>query len=144
MKTLFLIAATVFLSTGLNVRAADGSAIFSKECSKCHGADGKGDTKMGKKLKIKDLTVEVGKLSDDKIASAVKDGVKEGDKLRMKPIKGLSDEDVQAVIKFVKTLKKQLQPSWLPAERIAGACFSRWANRACMQHRNIQPESCDE
>jgi mono/diheme cytochrome c family protein len=106
MKTLFLITAAAFLSAGLNASAADGSAIYTKECAKCHGADGKGDTKMGKKLKIKDLTAEVGKLSDAQITASVKDGVKEGDKMRMKPIKGLSDADIQAVVKFVKTLKK--------------------------------------
>lgn len=106
MKALILVSAAAFLSMGLNAHAADGSAIFTKECAKCHGPDGKGDTKMGKKLKIKDLTVEVAKLSDEKMASAVKDGVKEGDKMRMKPIKGLSDADIQAVVTFIKTLKK--------------------------------------
>lgn len=105
MKTLCLITATAFASACLNASAADGGAIYTKECAKCHGADGKGDTKMGKKLKIKDLTVEVVKLSDARIAASIKEGVKEGDKVRMKPIKGLSDADVEAVVKFVKTLK---------------------------------------
>jgi mono/diheme cytochrome c family protein len=106
MKTLFLITAVAFFSAGLNATAADGSEIYKKECAKCHGADGKGDTTMGKKLKIKDLTAEVGKLSDAQIAASIKEGVKEGDKVRMKPIKALSDADVQEVTKFVKTLKK--------------------------------------
>jgi cytochrome c553 len=61
---------------------------------------------MGKKLKIKDLSADAGKLTDAQIQAAVKDGIKDGDKLRMKPIKGLSDADVQDVAKFVKTLKK--------------------------------------
>jgi mono/diheme cytochrome c family protein len=106
MKTLLLVTAAAFLSAGLNASAADGAAIYAKECAKCHGADGKGDTKMGKKLKIKDLTVEVAKLSDAKIAASITDGVKEGGKVRMKPIKGQSDADIQAVVKFVKSLKK--------------------------------------
>lgn len=105
MKTLMLIAVSAFVAAASNASAADGSALFSKQCAKCHGADGKGDTKMGKKLKIKDLTVEVGKLSDARIAASIKEGVKENGKLRMKPIKGLSDADVDAVVKFVKTLK---------------------------------------
>ena len=40
MKTLYLIAAATFLSAGLNASAADGGAIYTKECAKCHGADG--------------------------------------------------------------------------------------------------------
>lgn len=106
MKTLFLITAASFLLTGLDATAADGGAIYTKQCAKCHGADGKGDTKVGKKLKVKDLTVEVGKLSDARIAASITEGVMEGDKKRMKPIKGLSDADIQAVVKFVKSLKK--------------------------------------
>jgi mono/diheme cytochrome c family protein len=106
MKILLLITAAAFISAGPNARAADGAAIFTKECAKCHGADGKGDTKMGKKLNIKDLSAEVGKLSDAQIAKAINEGIQEGDKVRMKPIKGLSEADVQEVTKFVKTLKK--------------------------------------
>ena len=106
MKTLFLIASAAFLSAGHNASAADGVAIYTKECTKCHGADGKGDTAMGKKLKIKDLSADAGKLTDAQIQASVKEGIKDGDKLRMKPIKSLSDADVQEVAKFVKTLKK--------------------------------------
>ena len=36
--------------------AADAKTTWADKCVKCHGADGKGDTKMGKKLEIKDYT----------------------------------------------------------------------------------------
>ena len=36
--------------------AADVKENWEKVCAKCHGPDGKGDTKMGQKLAIKDLT----------------------------------------------------------------------------------------
>jgi len=106
MKTLIPVIVATALTIGSNAKAADGAAIYSKECAKCHGADGKGDTKMGKKLKIKDLTVEVAKLSDERIAASIKEGVNEGDKVRMKPIKGLGDADIAAVVAYVKGLKK--------------------------------------
>lgn len=106
MKNLFLIITAVgFVSTGLNASAADGGAIYTKHCANCHGADGKGDTKMGKKLKIKDLAAEQSKISDANIVKSIKDGIMDGDKVRMKPIKDLTDDEIQAVVKFVRTLK---------------------------------------
>lgn len=106
MKTLFPITAAAFLAMGLNANAADGAAIYIKECAKCHGADGKGDTKMGKKLSIKDLTVELAKLSDEQIAKSITEGVMEGAKQRMKPVKTVAAADVDAVVKYVRSLKK--------------------------------------
>ncbi|MEI6653213.1 MAG: cytochrome c [Verrucomicrobiota bacterium] len=103
-KLLQLTAATVFAVT-FNANAEDGSAIYGKECAKCHGADGKGDTAMGKKLKIKDLTVEATKLGEAKIEATIKGGVKDGDKTRMKAFADMSEADVKAVAKHVLTLK---------------------------------------
>ena len=105
MTKLSLIAAAICLSLSLNASAEDGSAIFAKECAKCHGVDGKGDTPMGKKLKIKDLSVEAAKLGEAKIAATIKEGVKEGDKTRMKAFADLSEADLKALAKHVLTLK---------------------------------------
>jgi mono/diheme cytochrome c family protein len=103
VKKLCLMTASTFVCVTLSANAADGAAGFAKDCAKCHGADGKGDTPMGKKLKCKDLTAE--KLSDAQIEKSIKEGVKDGDKVRMKAFKDLSDADVQALVKFVHTLK---------------------------------------
>ena len=102
---LLLISAAAFIAAGLNASAADGSAVFAKDCAKCHGAAGKGDTPMGKKLNIKELGVEQAKLSDAEITKIIKEGLTADGKLRMKPIKDVSDEEIQAVIKHVRTLK---------------------------------------
>jgi cytochrome c553 len=95
--------------TALSAFAADAAANWSEQCAKCHGDDGKGQTKMGKKLGIADLTdakVQAN-FTDDQAVKAVKEGVKDKDgKLSMKPIEGLSDGDIKALVTHVRGLKK--------------------------------------
>ena len=88
--------------------AAEVKENWEKNCAKCHGPDGKGDTKMGKKLDIKDLTdTKVqGSLKDEEMLKAIKEGVKDGDKTRMKAAEGLNDEEMKALVAYVRTLKK--------------------------------------
>ena len=51
-----LAALTVCAALTSTALAADAAANWENQCAKCHGPDGKGDTKMGKKLAIADLT----------------------------------------------------------------------------------------
>jgi cytochrome c553 len=105
--SLFLLAAA--LACGSRALAADAATNWTDQCAKCHGADGKGETKMGKKLGIRDLSdakVQAG-FEDAAIIKAVKEGIKDKDgKVTMKPIEGLSDADITALIPVVRGLKK--------------------------------------
>jgi len=89
--------------------AADAKALYEKECSKCHGPDGKGDTKMGKKLGAKDYTdakVQAD-LTDANAIKATKDGLKDKEgKILMKPAEGLSDDDVKGLVAYMRAFKK--------------------------------------
>lgn len=93
----------------LSAKAADGKAIYEKHCAMCHGKDGKGDTKMGQRLGVKDYTdpkVQAD-LTDEAAFKAVKEGFKDKDgKTLMRPANGLSDEDIKAVIAYLRTFKK--------------------------------------
>ena len=88
--------------------AADVKENWAKSCAKCHGPDGKGDTKMGKKLEIKDFTDAKyqASLKDEDMLKAIKEGVKDGEKVRMKPAEGLSDEEMKALVTYVRAFKK--------------------------------------
>lgn len=89
--------------------AADAAGNWTEHCAKCHGATGKGDTKMGKKLGIRDLTDAAvqSKFTDDAAIKAMKEGVKDKDgKQSMKPVEGLSDGDMKALVGYVRSLKK--------------------------------------
>jgi cytochrome c553 len=92
----------------MSVSAADVKENWEKSCAKCHGPDGKGDTKMGKKLEVKDFTdakVQAD-MKDDAMLKAIKEGVKDGDKTRMKAVEGLSDEEMKALVDYVRKFKK--------------------------------------
>lgn len=108
MKNRILIAVVALLGTAVSLTAADAAANWDQHCAKCHGADGKGQTKMGKKLKIRDYTDAAvqATFTDAEIVTALKDGVKDANgKLQMKPIEGVSDEEIQAIVKYVRALK---------------------------------------
>ena len=108
MKTSLLIAAAFVALTITSVSAADAKENWDKACTKCHGPAGKGDTKMGKKLGIKDLSdakVQAG-FTDEKAFKIIKEGLKDGDKTLMKPAEGLSDADIKALVALTRSFKK--------------------------------------
>jgi cytochrome c553 len=88
--------------------AAEPKDIWQKTCAKCHGADGKGGTKIGKVLGIKDFTdVQYqSSLKEDTMLKAIKDGIKDGDKIKMKPAEGLSDEEMKSMVTYVRAFRK--------------------------------------
>jgi len=86
---------------------ADGKALYEKDCAKCHGPDGKGATKMGKKMEAKDYSNAKNweGLTDAKAIKAVKEGFKKDGKVIMKPTE-VTDEEAKAIMEYMKTLKK--------------------------------------
>ena len=88
---------------------ADNVANWKEHCAKCHGDDGKGDTKMGKKLSIADLSDAAvqAKFTDADALKAMKEGIKDkAGKVAMKPVEGLSADEMQALVGYVRGLKK--------------------------------------
>jgi mono/diheme cytochrome c family protein len=85
-------------------------ANWENHCSSCHGPDGKGNTKNGRRLNIKDLTNAEFQASftDDRAFKSVKEGLKDKNgKTLMKPIEGVSDEEIAALVAYVRTLVKK-------------------------------------
>jgi cytochrome c6 len=80
-----------------------GGDTFKAKCAACHGPTGAGDTTMGKNLKLRDLgSADVQKQTDDELVAIITAG-----KGKM-PAYGtkLSKDQVGAVVKFIRTLKK--------------------------------------
>ncbi len=109
MKRLLLVLAAALAAGALSAAATDGKALYEKSCKKCHGADGKGQTTMGKRYGAKDYTSAKvqDELKDEDAIKAVKQGFKDkSGKEVMKPAEDMSDEDAKAVIAYLRTFKK--------------------------------------
>lgn len=77
-------------------------ATFKTKCAACHGADGKGETVMGKKLGAHNLgSPDVQTQTDAQLAAIVTKGQNKmpayGEKI--------SADEIQALVKYIRSLK---------------------------------------
>jgi cytochrome c553 len=109
MKKLLILGLAMVAMGAWSARAGDAKAAYEEGCAKCHGADGKGQGKMGQKLGCKDYTdakVQTD-LTDANATKAIKDGFKDKeDKVVMKPAEGLSDDDIKGLVAYMRAFKK--------------------------------------
>jgi len=107
-----LIALSLLCATvgGLSLQAADTKENWAKHCTKCHGEDGKGQTTMGKKLKVADYTdpkVQA-KFTDEEMFKVTKEGKKEGSKTLMKGYSDvLSDQEIKDLVAYIRAMAKK-------------------------------------
>ena len=106
MRLPIYLAIASMMSVTAPIRAAkgaDGGEIFQQMCIGCHGPDGHANTDMGKKVMAADLTSpDVQQLSDSQLAKVVKNGQKKMPSFADK----LSDDDIKAVIVYVRQFGK--------------------------------------
>ena len=95
------------LATGVAFAAA-AAENWDNNCASCHGADGKGQTKTGKKLKLRNYTdakVQAG-LKDDAMCKAVTDGIKVDGKEKMKAFKEeISADEIKDLVAHIRKFK---------------------------------------
>ena len=99
------VAAAVLLATvaAVPAMAQDGGAIYKTKCAMCHGADGTGNTPVGKSMKVRSFkSDEDVKASDAALIKDTKDGVG-----KMPAYAGkLTDAQIQDVVAYIRTLQK--------------------------------------
>jgi len=115
MKTKITYVPTLLVAAGLLAAlagrslAADVKENWEKHCQKCHGADGKGQTKMGRQSGVKDYTdpkVQE-ELKDENAVKIIKEGIVEKGKKRMDPYGDkLTDDEIKALIAHIRAFKK--------------------------------------
>ena len=99
-----LIIVTVVAATSLP--AADLKTNWETHCLKCHGADGKGNTRMGRQSGVKDYTdpkVQA-EMKDDKALKIVKEGIVEKGKKKMDPYADkLNEQEMKELIAHMRS-----------------------------------------
>ena len=113
MKSQTLAKATVVaaLFTGALCRAAaadDASQPWNMNCAACHGKDGKGQTMMGRRLQMKDLTdPQVQASFTDAIAAkTIKEGVTDNGTEKMKAFGDkFTDDQIKDLVALVRSFK---------------------------------------
>ena len=101
-------AAVAALAAAGAAFAATAADNYDTHCAKCHGPDGKGQTKMGKKLEVRDMTTEAYKKQFDeaKAVKVLKEGIKkDGKEVKKSFASELSEADMKALVGYVKGLK---------------------------------------
>ena len=94
------LAAAILLAGSMSF-AEDGAALYKSKCAMCHGATGTPSAGMAKSMGIKPVSDPAIKaLTVAQVTAAIKSG-----KGKMKPVAGLTDEQVKDVATFFKTLK---------------------------------------
>jgi cytochrome c553 len=122
---LILLIASALAGTTTALSAADVEANWDKDCKACHGTDGKwtdqwrrllGSYKScqechgtdGRKQALKDFTDASfqATFTDAQATKAIKEGLKDGDKTKMKAYTDLTDDEVKALVAKVRGFKK--------------------------------------
>ena len=111
-RTAPLLIALTISGSALAADAPDQKTgrLWKSKCAACHGADGKGDTDQGKKMKVSNMATAAYQKSktDDQLKKAILEGVKQekdGVKQEMDPYKGeLTPEQVDALVKYIRAL----------------------------------------
>ena len=107
LRSIILPGFIAFVLTPGLAHALDVKTLWVKNCVQCHADDGKGGTKMGRKLGIPNLTdPKVQALyNDEELFKRIKEGVNDADgNVRMKAVEGVTDAELKTLIKYVRTI----------------------------------------
>jgi len=109
MKKMIMFAVVLSFTAALTASAADPKETWGASCARCHGADGKGQTNIGRRLGARDYSDPAvqAALTDEAAFKAIKEGFKDKDgKTVMRPVENLSDSDIKGLVAYVRTFKK--------------------------------------
>ena len=91
----------LLLTAAMPLAAAADNAVYKAKCAACHGADGDGQTTMGKKMNLRDLrSPEVQKQSNAELTKIIADGKGKMPAYKTK----LTAEEIKGLVTFMREL----------------------------------------
>ncbi len=87
------------LETAAPVKLAD--ALYTSNCARCHGADGKGNTQLGQEYDVPDLTITARRMSLTRVKNIISNGA--GDMPGFK--KKLKAAQITSLANYVRGLR---------------------------------------
>ena len=101
IRTQLVLAAVVSLAGAVGFAQSAGEATYKTKCQSCHGATGTPSPAMTKMMGVKSVSdPDVKKLTEAQMIAVVKTG-----KGKMKPIAGLTDEQIKDSVTYFRSLK---------------------------------------
>jgi mono/diheme cytochrome c family protein len=104
MRRIVLLVPFLFTTLAFGEETPGAPLYRQKACATCHGADGRGNTPVGKSLKARDLgSEEVQKQPDDELAATITNG-----RGKMPGFKStLSNDQVKQLVTYIRSLAKK-------------------------------------
>jgi len=104
LARLLLVAIMALFVADAPGRAQDAAGLFKTKCAACHGADGSGNTAVGKSMKLRDLgSADVQKQTDAELTAMIVSG-----KGAMPAYKDkLTSDQIKQVVGFIRELAKK-------------------------------------
>jgi cytochrome c6 len=102
-RSVLVVAASSFLMA-VPAFGQSGASLFKSRCAACHGADGSGDTAIGKSMHMRALgSADVQKMSDAELTAMITDG-----KGAMPAYKDkLSGAQIKDLVSYIRELGKK-------------------------------------
>ena len=99
---LITVTVAILLIVALPLAADDAKATFGSKCTPCHGADGSGNTPMGKKVGAKALgSADVQKRTDADLTKVIAAGSG-----KMPSFKALTPDQIAGLVKYIRSFAK--------------------------------------
>ena len=115
MKTKRLIPAIPLIFAAASLTYAEDIPLektieqWATSCRKCHGEDGAGKTKAGRKLRVKDYTDPAvqAEMKDEDMLKIIAEGVYEKGEEKMQAYKDeYSQAEIKAFVAYIRSLQK--------------------------------------
>ena len=95
------LAAVVLLAGAVGFAQSSGEATYKAKCQSCHGSAGTPSPGIAKMMGVKPVSdPDIQKLTADQMAAVVKNG-----KNKMKPVAGLTDQQIKDAVAYYRGLK---------------------------------------